>query len=114
MQEEIYSLAQAILGQTGEDAALRAACKAAETELCMRLRQDVSPEDCKDSFICAAAWLALAGLDAAGSGGVQGFSMADLSVTMGGGTPSKALRAQAEMLMAPWCQGAFAFRGVPS
>ena len=113
MLEEIYALALTFLGGAGEDAALRAACKAAEAELGAKLKPGVSPEDCSDSFVCAAAWLALAVYGAAETGGAEQFSVADVSIKKGGGAASKALRAQAESLMAPWCAaGAFQFLGV--
>ena len=68
MLEEIYALALTFLGGAGEDTALRAACKAAEAELGAKLKPGISPEDCSDSFVCAAAWLALAGYGAAETG----------------------------------------------
>lgn len=116
MLEEIYQLAAAFLGESGEDAALRASCKAAEAMLAAQLRGGVSPEDCRESFVCAAAWNALAGYRAADAGeDFQSFSMADVSVSRGSGdAAATALRRQAEILMAPWCQGGFAFRGVRS
>ena len=111
MLEEIYALAASFAGVDGGDKALRALCKAAECELAARLRSGVSPEDCRDSFICAAAWMAVAGYGSAAESCGE-FSVADVTVRPGGNAAAQALRRQAETLMAPWCGGGFSFRGV--
>ena len=111
MLEEIYALAASFAGAGSGDEGLRALCKAAECELAARLRPGVTPEDCRDSFICAAAWMALAGYGTAGESCGE-FSVADVTVRPGGGAAAQTLRSQAETLMAPWCGGGFSFRGV--
>ena len=60
----------------GQETALEALCQAAETELTRRLRPGVSPEDCGSAFVLACAWMALAGLTAGESAGVEKFTAA--------------------------------------
>ena len=117
MQEGIYSLAQGFLGEIGENPALRAACRAAEERLAGRLRPGVSPDDCSGSFMCAAAWIALAYYRTAEDASApEEFSMADLRIRTGHGHGAeKTLLTQADTLMAPWCTDeGFAFLGVRS
>lgn len=115
--EAIYTMACSFAGTLSQEqaGALKTLCMAAETELRLRLRPGLAPDDCGENFICAAAWLALAGF-AAGSScdGVSSFSAGEMRVqkekTAAAG---QALRAQAEQIMAPYIQDSFTFVGVP-
>ena len=113
MLDEIYKVA-AVFASPGEDdrETLRTLCTAAETELSASLRKDVRPEDCRGSFLCAAAMLAAANYrETAGMGSVQAFRVGDVSVTPGAGS-ARALRSAAERLMLPFLAGGLSCRGV--
>ena len=119
MFEQILYLASAIARPSeAEKPLLEALCTAAEAELKQRLREDVEPEDCQETFACAAALLAASGLLPCRSGGdVEQFTVGDVSVKTGGGSQvceaAAAMRRQAASMMAAYCgDDAFAFRGV--
>ena len=88
-----------------------------EAELTRRLRPGVSPEDCGSAFVLACAWMALAGLTAGESAGVERFTAGSLTIQEGGGADaaerSAALRLQAETVLGPYlADRGFAFQGV--
>ena len=91
-------------------------CTAAETELSASLRKDVRPEDCRGSFLCAAAMLAASHYIAARSAtSYKSFTVGEVTVTSGGENRSVSeLRTQAELLMRPFCTGGRFFLGVRS
>jgi len=112
MLQEIYTLAGAFLEAPVEEAALERLCKAAESQLCARLRKDVSPADCHDAFIPAAAWLALSlYLEGSAADGIESFSVGDVRVTKKSDRSGQ-LRQQAEQLMLPYTKNGFGFQGV--
>ena len=117
--EQIMRLASAIVQPSeAELPLLEALCTAAEEEIRRRLREEITPEDCGDAFLCASALLAAAGLLPCRSGGdVEQFTVGDVSVRTGGGgqvcQAAAAMRQQSASLMAPyWGDGAFAFQGL--
>ena len=119
MFEQILYLASAIAQPSeAEKPLLEALCTAAEAQLRQRLREDVSPEDCEETFACAAALLAAAGLLPCRSGGdVEQFTVGDVSVKTGGGSQvceaAAAMRRQAAGMMEAYCgDDTFAFQGV--
>lgn len=118
MHERILKLASAISqAAAGEEELLEALCTAAEAELSGRLRKELTPEQCQDTFFCAAAMLAAAGMLACReSVGAEQFTAGDVSLKLGGSGACEAsalLRRQASALMAPYCgDDAFAFVGV--
>lgn len=96
-----------------EREALRRMCAAAADGLSARLRPGVEPEDCA-GFVQAAAWTAIS-FFAAGkrADGVTSFTAGELSVALGGkNAAAEALMMQAEILLAPYLRGNFAFMGV--
>lgn len=116
MTDEIYTIAAVFTG-TGEtaDRTLEKLCDAAETELTARLRRGIRPEDCRGSFICAAAMLAASHYLAARTAGVKSFTVGEITVSSGGENADAAdLRTQAELLMRPFCTGGLGFLGVRS
>jgi hypothetical protein len=87
-------------------------CTASYQSLLRRLRSGVSEDDCRDALVCAAAWSALAALDAGDhADGVSQFTAGDLSVRRENGAAG-CLQVQAELLMAPYLKDSFSFRGV--
>ncbi len=117
-QESILALGKEICrAAEGEEALLGLLCTAAEGAWTGRLRPGVRPEDCEETLRCACAFTAAAGiLRSRGSGGLS-FTAGSVSVRAGGAGETegaaRALEAQAEALMVPWCGEAdFAFQGV--
>ena len=121
MTEEILTLAMTLTGASeGERAVLEPLCAAAEREVLGRLRPDCDREEAREPCLCAAAWLAAAGLltgRSAGSAG-EGFTIGEVSLSRADPAQSRntaeCLRRQAWRLLRPYCRdGDFVFRGVP-
>ncbi len=114
--DDIYTMAAVFAGpeSEGEQAALRAMCQAASDGLTARLRPGVSAETCGESFVCAAAWIALGSYSAAaGADGIGSFTAGDVTVSSSGkNAAAEALRLQAELTMAPYLQDTVQFAGV--
>ena len=120
MQEVILTLAQTLTGAAEEERSLlERLCTAAVSDWEGRLRQGVTPSDCGEAFVCAAAFTAAAGLLTGRGGGepvssftagtvsVRGKSVAETSAA------AEALRKQAGRLMTPFVKDAgFEFCGV--
>ena len=89
-------------------------CRSAENSLRQKLREGITPEDCKADFIAAASLLALAALSETDElAQVEQISAADM--TLRRGSPDSAaccLRYQAELIMKPYLQDKFVFMGV--
>ena len=89
-------------------------CRSAENALRQKLREGITPEDCKADFIAAASLLALAALSETDElAQVEQISAADM--TLRRGSPDSAaccLRYQAELIMKPYLQDKFVFMGV--
>lgn len=116
MLQEIVSLVQEMGSGDWDESLVRRMCQVAQTQLTIRLRPGVMPEDCGGVFPVAAAWMALGSLYACdGGAGMESFSAGDLTVRTGDGSQrSENLHREAMKLMAPWCrESGFAFQGVP-
>lgn len=117
MTDEIYAVA-AVFAQTQKqpDETLRTLCGAAETALQASLRRGIAPEDCRGSFICAAAMMAASHyITAQAASPVKSFTVGEVTVTTGTDAgPAADLRTQAELLMRPFCTGGLQFLGVRS
>lgn len=115
MEEQIYSMVELLLGsQADRETAVRTLCRAAETALAARLKPGLTPEDCADSFVCAAAWFVLGALEHGGSAAdIASFTAGEVTVTKGSRQTLTYLRQQAETLLGPYF-GAddFSFQGV--
>ena len=121
LTEEIYEAAGKAAPSGTDEALLQRLCRAAEQQLRARLKDAVQPDDCRDAFVCAAAWMALAGVQAGRSaalGCVERFTVGEVSVQTSGaadtaGDTAVSVRAQAEQLMQPYCrESGFSFVGV--
>lgn len=117
--EEILTLAQAVSGAgEAESPLLESLCQAARRRWESRLRPGLTPADCLESFVCAAAFTAAADLAAGrGGGAVSAFTAGEISVKGRGAVENaslvRGLRAAAEELMAPYAnEENFCFRGV--
>ena len=124
MTDEIMMTARAFLGRTltqDQEEVLTGLCEEAAVGWRGRLREGLTPEDCRGAFVTACAWTALAGLAPAleaGAPAPRSFTAGDLSVSMGGssGDWNRAvyrLKDRAEELMAGYTRDdAFFFREV--
>lgn len=109
--DDVLSLACSYV-QAGEEdrEVLTRLCAAADARLRKSLRKGIAPEDCADSFICAAAMLAAADFSAVSAAfGARSFTAGPVSVSLTDEKVCKSLREQAGILMAPYCQDAFCF-----
>nr|MBQ8244526.1 hypothetical protein [Oscillospiraceae bacterium] len=96
---------------------LRVLCSAAASSLASRLKDGLTPEDCREDFILAASLYALADLGAvAETVQVEEFKAGDLTVKQGSSqnrdAVSRCLQKQAELLMIPYLKDRFTFVGV--
>lgn len=105
-------MAQELAGQDAQ--LLETVCQAAVSMLEARLREDIGVEDCQADFITAAGMLAVAALADIGDWtGVEQLTAGDLTVRRGEKhRGADCLRAQAEMLMAPYLKTKYTFMGV--
>lgn len=110
--------AQALLlaGQVDEtqQPLLELFCSSAVTNLTVRLRQGLTPDDCKAPFVAAAALYALAALTETDPvAGMQRVQIGDVTLMPGDtSAASHCLRKQAELIIFPYCVDGFSFRGV--
>lgn len=88
-------------------------CQAAVSSLEARLRDNLTPEDCRSDFVTAAGMFALAAMSDIGDfTGVEQLTAGDVTVRRGNNSAANYLRSQAELLMAPHLKSGFAFLGV--
>ena len=116
MTNLVYAQASLLAGEleAKQSDLLEILCRAAVSGLESRLREGITAEDCKADFIAAASLYALAALNEAGqAGNVAEFKAGDLTVKRGGtDTASRCLQKQAELIITPFLQDRFSFRGV--
>ena len=117
--EQIYAQAL-VLTQDSTDKnlpLLEVFCRSAENALRQKLRDGITPEDCKADFIAAASLYALSALESVVEmDDAQEFRVGDLTVKgksgTGGSAASNCLRNQAELVITPYLEDRFAFVGV--
>ena len=116
LKEQVFAQAALLAGQmdTQQTALLDALCTSATVSMSARLRDGLTPEDCKADFIAAASLFALAALNGAKDfGKPEQFMAGDLTVRFGqGDAASRCLYHQAELMIAPYMQDRFSFLGV--
>ena len=116
LTELVFAQAALLAGQLDEQKTelLQVLCGAACNSLTVRLRDGITPEDCKADFVAAASLLALAALNEAGqTGTVEEFRAGDLTIRKNNSdTASRCLHRQAELIMMPFLQDNFMFQGV--
>ena len=116
MTEQTYAQALLLAGELNEhqQQMLQALCTAKVSMLTARLRRGLKPEDCKADFIAAASLLALADLSSLGGGEtIEQISAGDFTIRKSTrDAASNCLRAQAELMIAPYLKDCFCFRGV--
>lgn len=116
LKDQVYAQAALLAGEleTQQAEMLNALCIAAAVSLSARLREGLTPEDCKADFIAAASLFALAALNGVKElGQPEQFSAGDLTVRSGSGdAASRCLFHQAELMIAPYLKDRFSFTGV--
>lgn len=118
LTEEVFAQAALLAGALTETQTelLKLLCAAAVSSLSARLKDGLTPENCKEDFLTAASLNALAGLNCAETeSGIQEFQAGDLTVKQGStrqDTAARDLRQQAETLMGPYLKDRFSFLGV--
>lgn len=93
---------------------LEVLCTATAVSLEARLRDGLTADDCKADFIAAASLLALASLGQMSEDSqVEQITAGDFTIKKGSSdAASNCLRAQAELMIAPYLKDRFLFRGV--
>ena len=116
LQGQVFAQAALLAGELEQKqmALLNVLCQGANNALASRLREGLTPEDCKADFIAAASLFALSALSVADEqSAVEMFQAGDLSIRRrGGDAASNCLRNQAELMIAPYLKDYFAFMGV--
>lgn len=116
LTEQIYEQALALTENPEEvnQTLLKVLCRGAQAAWQHRLRDGVTPEDCKADFVAAASLTALAALSEADElAQLEQFRVGDLTLQRSH-TDGIAccLRDQAEAMMAPYLKDGFSFVGV--
>ena len=116
LNQQVYTQALLLAGELSEQQGriLEALCTASTAALTARLREGLNPEDCKADFIAAASLLALASMNSVGEdAAVEQITAGDLTIKKGSrDAAANCLRAQAELMIAPYLRDRFTFRGV--
>ena len=118
LSEQVYAQALLLAGQIDERRTklLEVLCSAVTSSLAARLRDGITPEDCKADFVAAASLYALASLgDVEETVQVEEFQAGDLTVRQsreGRDAASNCLQRQADMMILPYLKDRFSFLGV--
>ena len=114
LTDEIYTMAAFFVPSDESGIVLRALCAAAEAELTARLKKHVRKEDCRDSFVCAAALMAASHFSATQAAKkLRSFTAGEISVTeQSEDAAAEALQRHAWAIMQPYCDVGFTFMGV--
>lgn len=116
--QQVFEAAAALAGEltAQQEHMLEALCGASLSSLSARLREGLVPEDCGDTFITAAALMALASLyGCTGEVPTEQITAGDFTIRKGTSSREKAVRClteQAEGMMVPYLKDRFSFRGV--
>lgn len=109
VQEEILQLAESLA--VGATEKLPMICSAVVQNLQTRLRNGVSIDDCRESFVCAAALMSSSIVKTMDDDCLSGFDAGTLKLSFENRTDQLLLIA--DRLLAPWCAADdFAFCGV--
>lgn len=115
LTEQVFAQAQVLAGELEEkeQKLLEVLCQGATSALTARLRDGLSPEDCKADFLASASLFALASLSGAGGDGLEQLTVGDLTLRRkNADAASNCLRNQAELIIAPYLKDNFTFMGV--
>lgn len=115
VSDQAYAQAMILAGGLSEkqSAMLSTLCQSNYRALEMRLRDGLTAEDCKADLVAAVSLLALADLNCVEDGQLEQITAGDFTIRKGGNdAAANCLRAQAELMIAPYLQDRFSFRGV--
>ena len=116
LTEQIYAQAVLLSGveEGQQKQLLELFCRSAQVHLSARLREGLTPEDCKADFVAAGALYALAALSETDPvATMERVQVGDVTLVPGGASAaSRCLRKQADLMMMPYCADAFSFWGV--
>lgn len=118
LENLVFAQAALLAGELDghHQALLRVLCQGAVAVLGSRLREGLTPEDCKADFVAAASLYALSSLNSAeDTGKVEEFKAGDLTVKQGAASldaASRCLERQAEQIIRPYLKDSFSFQGV--
>ena len=112
LTEQIYAQALVLIRDldVGDDSKLELLCRVAEVSLRSKLRDGVSPEDCKADFVAAASLYAISAFSELRSGACEPTDVTARYVSSDAG--ACCLRYQAELLMMPYMKDNFSFVSV--
>ena len=117
LTEQVFAQALLMAGedsQVSEDV-LAVLCQSATATLRDRLREGLTPEDCKADFVAAASLYALAAFGCVRDGNLEQITAGDLTVKRSAeraDVASNCLRHQADLMITPYLKDRFAFMGV--
>ena len=118
LKEQVFAQSLLLAGELTEQQSnlLNMLCNASTASLESRLRDGLTAEDCKADFIAAASLLALSALSGISNDAqAEQITVADFTVRTSKTTSNAAancLKAQAELMIAPYLKDRFSFQGV--
>ncbi len=116
LTEQIFAQAQVLIQDSEQVnlSMLEVLCRGAENALVRKLRQGVTPEDCKADFVASASLYALAALSELDDiSQLEQVKAGDLTLRKSSADSAACcLRYQAEVMIAPYLQDGFSFVGV--
>ncbi len=114
--KQTFAQAMLLCGALDEQQAplLELFCRSAVAGLKARLREGITPEDCKPDFVAAGALYALAALSETDAlAGMERLQIGDVTLVPGGTSAAvRCLRSQADLMISPYCKDNLAFRRV--
>ncbi len=116
LTDQVFAQALLLSGglEAKQEALLKLLCRGAVNSLAQRLRQGLTPEDCKADFVAAASLYALAALSGSDDlDRVEQITVGDMTMRRNDSdAAANCLRYQAELMIGPYLKDRFAFRGV--
>lgn len=116
LKEQVLAQALLLAGELPEQEmeVLSVLCGATTASLQARLREGLTPNDCKADFVASASLLALAALGSVGENTrTEQITAGDFTIRKQySDAASNCLRAQAELMIAPYLKDHFSFVGV--
>lgn len=116
LTDQVYAQAMLLAGglEPKQEALLKLLCRGASNSLAVRLREGLTPEDCKADFIAAASLYALAAISGTDEmDKLEQITAGDITLRRSGSdAAANCLRYQAELMIAPYLKDRFSFRGV--
>lgn len=116
LTQQVYAQTILLAGsiEQAREPLLELLCQSAVVGITRRLRDGLTPEDCKADFVAAGALYALAALtETDETANIERLQFGDITMVRGGANAAaRCLRHQADYIISPYCVEAFAFRGV--